>query len=95
LGHIFLCDPDPLEAIRQTGKKIVHCHVENMGKGVHRHLMLWEGDMDLGAYIGALAAAGYEGGLALDLYKCDYLGVAGRSIELLRGLIADAEDAKK
>ena len=88
LGHVFLCDPDPLSAIRQVGAKIVHCHVENMAAGVHSHLLPQEGDMDLAAYLGALADVGFQGGLALDLYEHDYQAVAPGCIAYLRGLLA-------
>jgi sugar phosphate isomerase/epimerase len=75
LGHVFLCDPDPMDSIAQLGDKIVHCHVENMRASVHDHLLPQEGDMDLGAYVRALADVGFDGGLALDVYKCDYEAV--------------------
>jgi sugar phosphate isomerase/epimerase len=87
LGHVFLCDPDPLDAIRQVGAKIMHGHIENMRAGVHDHLIPQEGDMDLAAYLAALADAGFTGGLALDLYKYDYEAVAGEAVTYLRGLI--------
>jgi len=90
LGHVFLCDPDPLGAIRQIGAKTVHGHIENMRAGVHDHLIPQEGDMDLAAYLAALADAGFTGGLALDLYKYDYEAVAGEAIAYLRGLIESA-----
>jgi sugar phosphate isomerase/epimerase len=86
---VFLCDPDPMQAIAQLGDKIVHCHVENMRSGVHDHLLPQEGDMDLGAYIRALAKVGFDGGLALDLYKYDYEAIAPESIGYLRGLIGN------
>lgn len=88
LGHVFLCDPDPLDAIRQLGDKIVHGHVENMAAGVHDHLLPHEGDMELGAYLEALAEAGFTGGLALDLYKYDYEAIAPAAIAYLRQWIA-------
>lgn len=83
LGHVFLCDPDPLAAIASLRGRIVHCHIENMGRGVHRHLPPWEGDMDLRAYLGALAAIGYAGPLALDLYNEDYEEVGPRAVAFL------------
>jgi sugar phosphate isomerase/epimerase len=88
LGHVFLCDPDPMAAIAQLGSKIVHGHVENMRAGVHDHLRPQEGDMDLGAYVAALSAAGFEGGLALDMYRYDYEAEAPAAIAFLRDLIA-------
>jgi sugar phosphate isomerase/epimerase len=88
LGHVFLCDPDPLAAVRQVGDKMVHGHVENMRHGVHDHLVPQEGDMDLAAYLSALKAIGFSGGLALDLYKHDYELVAPSALAYLRQLAA-------
>ena len=87
LGHIFLCDPDPMAAIRSVGDRIVHCHVENMAAGVHDHLLPQEGDMDMKQYLQALADAGYAGPLSLDLYKYDYEAIAPETIAYLRGLL--------
>ena len=84
LGHVFLCDPDPLQAIRQLGPYTVHGHVENMRAGVHRHLPPYEGDIDLRAYLHALYATGCSAGLALDLYQHDYEAVAPEAIRYLR-----------
>lgn len=91
LGHMFLCDPDPIGAIGLVGARAVHAHVENMRAGVHDHMLPQEGDMALADYIGALAQVGYRGGLALDLYKHDYEQVAPGAIAYLRALIAAAE----
>jgi sugar phosphate isomerase/epimerase len=87
LGHVFICDPDPMAAIRQLGEKIVHVHIENMPAGVHDHLLPHEGDMDLLAYLDALTVVGFEGGMALDLYKYDYEAVAPEAIAYIRDLL--------
>lgn len=89
LGHVFLCDPDPLDAIRQLGRKIVHCHISNMPAGKHDHLPPQEGDMDLPAYLRALKSVGFDGGLALDLYKQDYEAVSPGAVAFLHKLIAE------
>lgn len=89
LGHAFLTDPDPLAAIRQVGPKIVHGHVENMRAGLHDHLLPQEGDMDLGACLSALAQTGFNGGLALDLYKYNYEAIAPEALRCLRSLLRD------
>lgn len=89
LGHVFLCDPDPLQALRRLGNKIVHCHISNMPADEHDHLVPQEGDMDLRAYLRTLAELGFDGGMALDLYKYDYEVVAKSSIAYLRGLMGD------
>ena len=87
LGHAFLCEDDALGAIARLGDRIFHCHIENMCRGVHKHRLPWEGDMDLGAYIKALAAAGFDGALSLDLYGVDYAGVVGDCFAHLRPLL--------
>lgn len=90
LGHMFLCDPDPIAAIHQVGRKAVHGHVENMRAGVHDHCLPQEGDMDLRAYLAALSQVGFDGGLALDLYRHDYEAVAPEALRYLRGLAITA-----
>jgi sugar phosphate isomerase/epimerase len=85
LGHAFLCEDDPLGAIARLGDRIFHCHIENMCRGVHKHRLPWEGDMDLGAYIEALAGAGFDGALSLDLYGLDYAAVIADCFAHLRG----------
>ena len=87
IGHVFLCDPAPIEAIHQLGDKIAHCHIENMRTGVHDHMLPHEGDMDLSLYLKALTEVGFDGGMALDLYRHDYEAVAGESIAYIRGLL--------
>ena len=89
LGHVFLCDPDPLAAIAELGNKIVHCHIEDMPAGKHDHRLPGEGDMDLGAYIRALGDAGFDGGMALDLYAYDYEAVAAGAVVYLRELVGE------
>ena len=90
LGHVFLCDPDPMQSIATLGPKIVHCHIENMRTGVHDHLLPQEGDVDLGAYLQALDDVGFVGGLALDMYKYDYPAAAPEAIAFLRGLVRES-----
>lgn len=87
LGHVFLCDRDPMTAIASLEGKVAHCHIENMGTGVHCHLPPWKGDMDLDEYIGALQGIGFDGPLALDLYNEDYKEVGEQSVQFLRGLL--------
>ncbi len=87
LGHLFLCDPDPIASIHAVGDRIAHCHIENMARGVHDHLLPQEGDMDLLQYLQALADVGYAGPLSLDLYKYDYEAIAPDAIAYIRGLL--------
>ena len=87
IGHVFLCDSDPLQAIADSAPYILQCHVENMAAGVHDHLVPWEGDMDLKAYIGKLKEIGFDGGLGLDLYHYEYGDVCGQCVEYLRNIM--------
>ena len=87
LGHVFLCDPDPLQAIRDVGNKIAHCHIEDMPRGKHDHRLPGVGDMDLPAFLRTLRDAGFDGGMALDLYAYDYEEVAGDAVRVLRGMV--------
>lgn len=86
LGHVFLCDPDPIAAIYSLEGKIAHCHIEDMATGVHKHLLPGEGDMDFPVYFTALKDIGFDGMLGLDLYGVDYLAVAPQSLTFLRGI---------
>ena len=90
LGHVFICDPDPLDALRRFGDKMVHGHISGMPSGVHDHLLPGEGDMDLVEYIRVLREMDFDGGLALDLYKYDYDKVAAKSAHYLHQLLAES-----
>jgi sugar phosphate isomerase/epimerase len=87
IGHIFLCDADPMLAIEKSAPYILQCHVENMAKGVHDHLVPWQGDMNLPEYIAKLKSVGFNGAMALDLYKYEYADVCAKSAEYLRRLL--------
>ena len=87
LGHAFLQDPNPLAAITSLGDRIAHVHIENMNTGVHDHQLPYEGDMDLAAYVEALRGTGFDGLMALDLYRHPYEEVAPECIAYLQDLI--------
>lgn len=87
IGHVFLCDPDPLQAIQDCKGKILHAHLENMKTGVHNHLVPYEGDMDLPAYIAALRKAGFDGCAAFDAYQYDYEAVAEPSVAYFHSIL--------
>lgn len=84
LGHVFLCDANPIEAILSLEGKIAHCHIEDMGTGIHKHLVPGEGDMNFSAYFAALKEIKFDGMLGLDLYDLDYLSVAPDALKHLR-----------
>lgn len=87
IGHMFLQDKEPLKSIEECGSRIVHAHLDNMKQGVHNHLVPYEGDMDMKAYLRALRSAGFDGTASLDVYQYDYEAVAPKSLAYLRGLL--------
>ena len=87
LGHVFLVESDPVGAIRRLGRRTVHCHVEGMAAGVHKHLVPWEGDLNLAVYLRVLAEEGFDGALALDLYRAGYAEAAPTCFAYLRGML--------
>ncbi len=87
LGHVFLCDPEPLGAILSLKDHIAHAHIENMQRGVHRHLVPQVGDMDIAEYMQALKNTGFDGAVALDLYQDDFEKVCKSSAEFLKNIV--------
>jgi len=87
LGHVYLCDPDPIADLQQFGKKMVHGHISGMPAGQHDHLIPQEGNMDLSRYLNVLKEMGFEGGLGLDLYKYDYEAVSKEAVAYLHLLL--------
>jgi len=66
----------------------VHAHVENMQRGIHNHLVPWEGDMDLEAYFLKFKEIGYSGLASFDAYQYDYEAVSERSVRFFKELLA-------
>jgi len=87
IGHMFLRDKDPMKAIEMSAPYILHGHIENMATGIHNHLVPWEGDMDLGAYIKKLREVGFDGMMGLDLYAYEYADVCVESVKFIKNLL--------
>ena len=86
IGHFFLCEPDPTQALEDCQGLIVHAHLENMRTGVHSHLTPYEGDMDLSKYIAKLREVGFDGMAAFDAYQYDYEAVAESVVKYFKGI---------
>lgn len=86
LGHVFLCDPEPMEAIKSLKGKVAHAHIENMSRGVHYHLPPHLGDMDLQEYVDALKEIGFDGAMSLDLYAFDYFEQSKMAIPMIKAM---------
>lgn len=92
IGHVFLQDEDPMAALEKCRGLIVHAHLENMAKGVHNHLVPWEGDMDVKSYLAKLKELGFDGNASLDVYQYDYEAVAEESVAYLKGVLCELEN---
>jgi len=91
LGHLHCLNELPMTPhLVRWQKWIWNIHVEGMRKGVHEHLQLDEGDMDLGEALSGLKKAGYTGGLHLELSRHghDAIKAARRGLDLLTAALA-------
>jgi L-ribulose-5-phosphate 3-epimerase len=87
LGHCLCVEADDVGAcVRRAGPRLVHVHVEDMRRGVHEHLDFGEGDLDLGAALGALGDIGFGGLVSVELSRHSHAAhlTVPRSIEVLR-----------
>ena len=76
----------PEDAVAAFGPHLGAVAVEGMRRGVHDHLPLDEGDVDLPAVLAALRATGYDRLVSLELSRDGHRAhqMVPRSIELLR-----------
>lgn len=86
IGHSHLLDPDIEAAVAQLGGRIAHAHIENMGS-VHRHLLPWEGEIDLARVLRKMRNVGFDGALAFDFYNEAYQQEMPRVAAYLRRLV--------
>ncbi|MFA9379633.1 MAG: sugar phosphate isomerase/epimerase family protein [Acetanaerobacterium sp.] len=84
VGHAFLADVDVLRSIELVRNKIRHCHIEDMQRGQHLHLLPGDGDMDIPRVLQKLREVEFDGYMSLDLYNYTYEDVAKNALETLR-----------
>ncbi|MEI6602452.1 MAG: sugar phosphate isomerase/epimerase [Clostridia bacterium] len=85
IGHAYLMEDSLENAIRRAGNDIAHCHLENMRRGEHLHLLPWEGEIDMKQTFQTLSEVGFEGALSLDLYVLPYEETAEEAIRYCKG----------
>jgi sugar phosphate isomerase/epimerase len=91
VGHLHCMGEVPIaERIDRWGREIVNVHIEDMRSGVHEHLMFGEGDIDFPPVLDALARAGYQGGVHVELSRHSHEGpsAARRAYDFLAPLMA-------
>lgn len=87
LGHVVCQDEGPIEVIAtQVQSHLINVHLEDVPAGVHLHLPLGEGIMDIRQCLFALSTIGYQGGVHLELSRHSHAfpQLAADSIRLLR-----------
>jgi sugar phosphate isomerase/epimerase len=91
VGHLHCQGEVPVrEHVLRWREVLWNVHIEDMRRGVHDHLMFGEGEMDFGEVLGALAEAGYAGGLHVELsrHSHDAVSTARRALAFLSAALS-------
>lgn len=83
-------EPSPAEAVRAFADDLAVVHLADCPRGVHDHRPLGEGDLDLGALLGALGEIGFPGLVSVELSRHSHAAheIVPRTIERVREAIA-------
>jgi L-ribulose-5-phosphate 3-epimerase len=87
LGHCLCMNEPPIASIIHTWKSILwNVHIDDMRPGVHDHLPLGDGELDLAAAMDALAGINFDGVAAVELsrHSHDAVRIAAQSWQALR-----------
>jgi len=90
IGHAFLTD-DLAASFASLGPCLVHMHVEDMRRGVHKHLLPGAGDIDLRQVKVLADSVGYKGPWVIDLFSADAdpFVYCGEALRRLRAIIGE------
>jgi sugar phosphate isomerase/epimerase len=97
VGHLRCNeDDDPAAVVRAVGHALAHVQVDDMRRGVHEHLELGTGEVDLPPVLAALEEVGYRGLLAVELPRHSHAAplVAARSLAALHRALAAARGSR-
>jgi sugar phosphate isomerase/epimerase len=87
VGHAHCVEEPPLlECVRLAAPHLLNVQIEDMVRGVHRHLEFGAGEIDFPPVLAALRTLGHEGLVSVEIQggALDAPEVARRSIEFLR-----------
>jgi len=90
VGHLeCMGERPPAEVLGPWLPRLVNVHIDDMLACRHEHLPLGAGDVDVAAVLAALTAAGYAGGLHVELPRQSHRWVetARESAAFLRRLV--------
>lgn len=77
LGHIVCNEPrDVRGTVRAAGALLANVQLDDMVPGIHEHLPLGQGQLDLAAALAALAEVGYAGLVSLELPRHSHVAPA-------------------
>ncbi|WP_425246504.1 sugar phosphate isomerase/epimerase family protein [Streptomyces sp. NEAU-NA10] len=88
IGHAHCVESRPLlDCVRLAAPHLLNVQIEDMRRGVHRHLEFGTGEIDFPPVLAALKTAGYRGPVSVEIQgaSLDAPEVARRSLEFLRG----------
>lgn len=97
LGHCVAVEPEGVVgALRQACGLLRNVQVDDMLPGIHEHLELGTGELDLAAALRTLVEIGYAGLIAMELprHSHDAPGVAARSMAALNEAWLTVEPAE-
>jgi sugar phosphate isomerase/epimerase len=95
IGHVVCNEQEPLpRLVRRVGPLLANVQVDDMRRGVHEHLELGEGEVDLAATLGALEEVGYSGLASMELPRHGHAApaVAERSLRALRAALPNTSE---
>ncbi len=90
-GNMAAAGGDPVRAIRELGRRIIHVHLKDVpAVGSHDCVALGQGIVDVKGVIGELKACGYDGWLSIEIETGDHdpTDEIVESAETLRELLA-------
>ena len=77
VGHCVVTGDEPVsQVIRELAPRLIHVHLDDCPRGVHRHVPFGEGDLDLADALGGLIGIEYAGMAAVELSRDGHRGVS-------------------
>jgi len=92
IGHLHCQGEVPIaRVVERWAPRLVNVHIEDMRSGVHEHLRFGQGEIDFPPVLRALADAGYQGGVHVELSRHSHEApeAAKQAFEFLQPLVAE------